>query len=632
MEVPIGLPEESANNSHGQLFHGVAQPSDAITLITEEEIKNSGELSQLLARQSSMQVRQTSTWGGIQKLSLRGSDAKRILFLIDGVVWERGPGQENFWDIVPLNMIAKIEINRSQSTSWSNLGYESVIQIFTKKFVSKYTQFQVEAGNFGYQKVGANGTYRGDISKNKNSFSWFIQTQKAENNFNFINDQGTSLDSSDDVVEKRKNNSFFEHKAEGQWNFAINPSLTLDGSLIGVKGRQNIPGVRNRQGQFVTLDRESYRFQSSLKKNISPQISHGLQFLHQSNQDDYHDYGATFYQTIENNRYDYEVNHLMWEGVDRWRQSTVTSGGVKFAEEKQKDQYQFQNTNEKFSRTHIVIGQTTSTILPLNVGVYLKSSIDFLKDREEGAARPMQDQVSDLSLGINRGFFQLFKWKAQYSKVEQAPTFYELFGRRALLQGNPNLEVQKSLKWETGLETSYWQKNNLSLALEITLFHQSWQKKIEYSFNSLGVGTPTNLPESWLQGLEISHELNWNPLNSHFTYTVYQSESDSSVRGENKKQLPNLYHRQLTHELVVKISDHLKIGHEWLFRNELYFDTANLLPARPQSLHAFFMNFDSLQNWNVVARLDNAFEERAQEFNGYPAPGKKYSLKFSYQY
>lgn len=133
----------------------IGQSPSTMTVITKEEIRNSGATSipDLLRRVPGMDVMQTTP--ADFNVSIRGDNqlvANKLLVLIDGRTIQDEVNHIVFWTAIPIGLeeIERIEIIRGPSSAiWGSTAFDGVVNIITKSpRDQKGTFFSVAGGEF----------------------------------------------------------------------------------------------------------------------------------------------------------------------------------------------------------------------------------------------------------------------------------------------------------------------------------------------------------------------------------------------------------------------------------------------------------------------------------------------------
>ena len=107
-----------------------------VSVVTQEEIRESGamSLSEILRRQSSIEIQSNGGLGQVSAIHLRGNSSQSAVVLLDGI--RIGSATVGFaaFERIPLEQIERIEIVRGATSSlYGSDAIGGVIQIFTNK-------------------------------------------------------------------------------------------------------------------------------------------------------------------------------------------------------------------------------------------------------------------------------------------------------------------------------------------------------------------------------------------------------------------------------------------------------------------------------------------------------------------
>ncbi|MCF7885069.1 MAG: TonB-dependent receptor [Candidatus Marinimicrobia bacterium] len=120
-------------------------------------------------------------------------------------------------------------------------------------------------------------------------------------------------------------------------------------------------------------------------------------------------------------------------------------------------------------------------------------------------------------------FFQMPRMEAMYQNhsFQIAPNDYET------VQGNPNLEAQKTVTYEIGL----WQEINDNMSLDVTLYYKDiydlLSTKVISTYNQIEYGLYTNKDYGNTRGLEIKYNLYSGPLSIFVNYTLQYTRGNA---------------------------------------------------------------------------------------------------------
>ncbi|HMA63088.1 MAG TPA: TonB-dependent receptor [bacterium] len=120
-------------------------------------------------------------------------------------------------------------------------------------------------------------------------------------------------------------------------------------------------------------------------------------------------------------------------------------------------------------------------------------------------------------------FFQMPRMEAMYqnNSFQIAPNDYET------VQGNPNLQAQKTVTYEIGL----WQELNDNMSLDVTLYYKDiydlLSTKIISTYNQIDYGLYTNKDYGNTRGLELKYNLYAGPFSLLLNYTLQYTRGNA---------------------------------------------------------------------------------------------------------
>ena len=209
---------------------------------------------------------------------------------------------------------------------------------------------------------------------------------------------------------------------------------------------------------------------------------------------------------------------------------------------------------------------------------------------------------------------------ASLASGNRLPTFGELFGDRAFLQPNPELDPERSLSADLGL-TIEGHVGAVCLSTELRVFDLRIDDAIVYVRSARFDARPENIGFVAIRGAELGNQL---AVGEHVRWTTSATALDSRTPlGHAAPNRPNLV-------LYTRLDLSMRPG---LARTRLgvfgdlqvvsfnYTDNANLnaIPGRQ------FVGFGgTLQLWDerlgLQLRVDNAFDQASEDLSGFALP------------
>jgi vitamin B12 transporter len=132
--------------------------SDVVVIDAEMIQQSAGRsLSEVLSRNAGLQMSSNGGLGKQSGLFIRGTEARHVLLLIDGVRYGSSTAGSANWDNIPLNAIDRIEVLKGPASAlYGSDAVGGVVQIFTKRGLKGFhPDASVTLGSFGRREASA---------------------------------------------------------------------------------------------------------------------------------------------------------------------------------------------------------------------------------------------------------------------------------------------------------------------------------------------------------------------------------------------------------------------------------------------------------------------------------------------
>ena len=233
-------------------------------------------------------------------------------------------------------------------------------------------------------------------------------------------------------------------------------------------------------------------------------------------------------------------------------------------------------------------------------------------------------QSFDAQLGINYKMDAALKLRASLSRDIRLPSLYELYGDDGSAIGNEDLKDEIAINSEAGVQFASAEHTS-----SITAFYRDLTDAIVTIYDARGIGRAENISSAVLYGLELDADA---VLHDAWKLGVkgawVKSEDQSNVAGFRGNPLPGQY--EYTASLVNRLFWQQYVAElEFNYQNEGYYDRSATteLPESKQ-VHAALKYSFSDHQIELVGR--NLTDERIEDFNRYPAPGRHFYLSYKY--
>jgi vitamin B12 transporter len=585
----------------------VSQTTRSVTVITDKDIEAQGAvtIAEVLRIVPGLDIVRAGSYGGETSVFTRGGEANYTLVMIDGVEVNLGGGAFDFADVTVDN-IERIEVIRGPaSTLYGSGAVSGVINIISKRGQERPSgNVSVEGGSFATHiergSVAAGTTWGGlTVAASR------IDTDGHLDVNNAYNDTNISL-RGDLYPDHKTDITFTLRYTDGEFHFPTNGAgrvvfrdqfRTTRETTLGLRGeRLVLPWWRSKLQLGFHRKKTRSRFESPNPPD-DPILS-------------------LFVSEEERQVVDWQSDILLGD----IGQMTF---GIVYEDEEDKVNDEDRDTIAGYLQQQLTLIENVVVI----AGFRVDGNSEFARQvTYQASAAYLFPTDTKLRAAVGTGF--------------KEPTFLENFADSPFLRGNPDLDPERSVSWEVGIEQALWQDR---LQLAFTFFHHRFKDLIEF----VGIPAPGapnffNIQEATSYGIEISASVtprpawsfgvNYTYLKTEVTDAGFSTDPDAAfVEGEALLRRP-------TH----KVHFYASYAHQ-RFRGRL---DLNYVGARDDQVFpapAFFvaervknpaylkvdlaLSYSVIKNWGLIrtlelfGRVENLLDDDYEEAFGFVAPG-----------
>lgn len=642
--VPAQLP---AVEVRGQYLGAEQRMRDSTTFATTVDVDDAtariDSIADVLSENVGVQVRRFGGLGAFSTISIRGSTPSQVDVYLNGVRLN----QANFGLVdlgdVPLDNVERIEIYRGFSPL--QLGAGSIggsINLVTRQVVGE-TVNRV-SGSYGSFDTRKFTLYRSQAFTNLGYMVLFNYTE-SDGDFEFLDDNGTPKNPSDDEIVKRRNNAFrsFNMSAKGEATFAGWDITLLDDFFTKDQG---VPGRSSNQSETASL--EIWRNVATLRferrafpwaiTDIALQLAHTWQ--REDFKDSQGDIGVGA-QDQENTSNAFSINGLLnlylepWHQVAglflEWRYETFrTVDNLPRLRGESADEGPLQRRANLLValQDEVLLVDERLAIRPLLRYQFVDSN--FGAQPTFGAVRldadrDQQEHLFSPSLGVRFRLTSHLDVKGNVGRFERLPTLFELFGDRGTTLGNPELEAERSVNWDIGFVYEYTRYGVLDrIFLEYAYFANYADDLIIFVQNSQATAQARNIGQAEIRGHEVSWSLTaFNHLRLFGNYT-FQDAEDSSDTFSHGNTLPGRPRHEL-HQSFELFAPLGKIVYEFDYIATNFLDRANAFVVDNRALHNVRVTLLPLgKQLKLTFEAKNITDNQVEDVRGFPLPGRSF--------
>lgn len=593
-----------------------------VTVISSRQFESQmATVADVLRRETGVQIRQTGGVGSYASVSVRGSTGAQVNVFLDGVLINDAHGGSVDLSQFLLSGVESIEIYRGNvPIQLGSAGIGGAINIRTKKSLNDdLRQITVGFGSFGAQKSALN--YSAGVKKTRYHAS--LEQLSSDNDYAIINDKQTPNNPNDDQLEKRQNAGLKQVNTLLSVNHPINDTWQLNSVLNYSDKSIGIPDVTNSVMNDANLDVKNANIQIKLDQRLNSQTA--LTYL--------------IYGGQRETRYDDRENRVgLSANLDESRTNTMGlktvlahnlgahffNVGAQIRYEDYQARDLLRATSQELSRSEINLAMQDEWLS--DSGKLLLSGrlgVRLLKDKREAEDDPEHTKsYLDKHLGLRYQWSDSVTLTANLSQDIRLPNLYELYGDLGSTIANEDLKEEKAWNTDIGLKSRFWEAELYS-----GVFYRQLDDAIVMIYDSRGIGQPDNISKANLYGIEfeLSGEIvsDWR---LGLKATHLQSENRSAIPSSRGNPLPGQYENTAS-IINAWMHNDMQFQLEYVHRSDGYYDTAAAAELPTSNQFHFSINYP-FNAHRIELQLNNLNDERIEDFNRYPGPGRSAFLSY----
>jgi iron complex outermembrane receptor protein len=622
------------------------EPASSETVNIDESTKELYSLSDILSDRVGVQIKRYGGTGSYSTVSIRGSSATQVAVFLDGIPLSDSVYGEVNLDAIPIDAIDRIEIFRgSAPVRFGNGNIGGVINLISKK-TKEEPEAKIAAGYGSFNTSKCSTYYTSGIGMG--SFLVSGYRHSSDGNFSYRYDNGTNVNTDDDITPKRKNNDYttygstlkadyvsgagefyilndFNLKNQGvpdtyntaeHTSFRTLKNMTSLGTII--RSPFNIPWTLD-VGCFLTT-------RDTLYENPYDETGSGIKRIDGL----HHSYGIKNTNTFEISRIAQKITACLSAREETYHGHNTLFAGDPYSYDQKRRMFEYGVEDEMnlFNGKLILRGSVSGTRCSdnfFNTNNFSKTYGDIdKKEQERGwnsgiVIRPLTDYIY---------------FKSTVSRRYRIPTFGELFGDRGFIEANPDLKSETSLNrdFAAGIDPVSIGKFISNISLEYVYFISDSDRSIYFLQNTQRTLKAFNLSGARTNGHEISFastvfshiDLKWN-------FTAMKSVDKSGIPYYEGNYLPNRPGYESS--FIAKIyNKYASVAYEHNYTGANYRDRANTEPSFIQSriYHNILFQVFPFSGLTCSFEIRNITSNQTRDINGYPLPGRSCLGSISY--
>lgn len=593
------------------------------------------DVSEILDSAVGVDVRRYGGLGSFSAISIRGSTAEQVQIYLDGVPLTRAVGGGVDLGTLPVRGIESIEVYRGAVPGrFGGNSVGGVVHIRTLQALGRPRgRVEVTRGSFGTRQVS--GSARN--SWRRLQLLGLVDYSASDNDFRFLDDNGTEYNSQDDERTSRVNSDFGSFrlltKAARPWG---------DGKLLVHNtfdvSHRGIPGIGNFQSLHTRLDR--WRNATELEAfgtlAASGRSTYRLTLHRLVQQGEYKDPQGEVGTGTQHNRE--RTGSLGLRGefsaliLPPLEGLLTTFAGLR--QEKFHSKNLRRPTRSPVSRRHTASLGAEVEVPLIGSRLHLSGGLqlDVLSDRlfgdtastggASGQAMANTDWQRGARVGLQWAITERLSFQGHVGRFQRPPSFFELFGDRGAVIGNTDLVSEESRSGDVGLVYRSETPGVFIPFVELASYRNSVDNLIRFVQNSQRVSRPHNIGRALLRGVEFRTQL--APVRSlrvGGNYVYQRAENRSPFSHERGNDLPNAPRHSISGRASLWAP---LIRYRLSYESSHFLDRANLRGVPSRTIHnlsgSFLLRTSTELEWEVKNLTDN----QLADLWGYPLPGRAY--------
>jgi vitamin B12 transporter len=588
--------------------------ANSISTIDSQEIadKNSFNVFDVLKNEYGMSFSQQGPKASVSNVYIRGANSSHTLVMIDGVEVNLTSDPSNFYNFfsLPTENISRIEVLRGpQSTLYGSNALAGVINLISAEGTAKpISSFTIEGGSYN--------TFKGTISSlgriDKFNYSASLSRIKSDG-FSAASEKYGNSEKDSYLLDNI--NSILGYEFTDNFNTEL--IIRYNDSKSDLD--QSLGPPEFWDDPTYIFDQEELFIRAQGKLNLADKMwnqKFGISYFSNVREYSYDSSAASIYSS--NSNYIGKRYSADWQNDLNFFKNNLITAGLEFeVEEMESEYYLFSNFSPP---------DYASIIPKTNVNtfsVYLQDQIT-LGESFFGTVGIRLDQNNQFGSAFTYRIAPAYifwqtgtKIKATIGTGFKAPTLFYLYDP---LYGNTELDPEKSLGWDAGIEQFFW---SAGFSIGANYFFNQFDDMFGFdpiTFKSI------NINKAQTRGVEVFTKaviLDQLDVKANYTYTDAVDKSENTVDYNQK-----LYRRP-EHKAGLFFSysfiKQLNANIEFLYVGEREEPDFVNYPARIVMPDYFLVNFsahyDVLPFLRLQCRIENLFDKQYEEVYGFGTAG-----------
>ena len=592
------------------------------------------DLPGVLDRALGLQVRRYGGLGSSASVSIRGSTSEQVLVYLDGVPLNQASGGGVDIGYLPLAGVEEIDVYRGAvPIRFGGNSIGGVVHMRTAAPEGKQVRFYANGGSFATRIAGGSVSGASGLWK----FSGLADYRAAENDFRFLDDNGTEYNLTDDEWVRRENSDFLSFRGLTKVSRPIGSRRVRLHNIIDVS-HHGIPGIGNYQSKHTRYDTwrnlTEAEFSGTAQEGNSAYRVTGYHAVEVGEYQDpqgevgvgaAHDRNTTRSFGLKVEGHTVLPRKALLTGFSALRRETFATDDLLGTD----DPFEDSRRHAASLATEVEIPLHGDRVL-LNAGTHVELLSNRLATTDEDLTSDGHNDDSMRLWGYHAGGrWQLSRWfslRVNAGLYQRFPSFFELFGDRGGVIGNGDLASEEGWNWDSGLIYEAQQAVSTGLVFAEAVWYQNRvDNMIRFVQNSQFVSQPHNFGSARVTGLETRARVRLRrafDVNGNYVYQLL--ENRSPLFYENRNDLPNAPRHALNARVTATTKRGLATHYEVSRDSKHYLDRANLRSVPERTLHGAGARVELTAGTLLALEIRNLTDNQTADLWGFPLPGRSF--------
>lgn len=583
-------------------------------------------LPEILDRSAGIQVRSLGGIGTFSTISVRGSSSEQIEVYLDDIPLNAAVGGGVNLENLPLANIGRIEISRGSGQAGNGLG--GTVRIRTRDQADRI-EGRMSWGSFDTRNATLFASHR----RNRIQTLAVVDYTSSDNDFAFLDDNGTEYNLDDDAVTARQNNEVRIAGLLGKAALDLDDHRVLSVSQTLHGKRQGIPGISNNQSTEAGLSSFRATTQATFEDRAfwTGTTRQTLYFSHlaESFVDTLGEIGVGRQDNLDRTRsYGHRSNtrllvgrHLLTVKTDLRRETFDPTAHIQlitplFAARRWTSQVGAA-LDLGFARDRLTLTGSADVRHQRNRFV----GQNPIASSPQAPAQTSRRNLWGWHTGFRVALTGALSLKGNAASSERAPSLFELFGDRGSVVGNTSLASEQGKTFDLGMRL-----DTERAWAETVIYEQRYEDLIQFGQTSQSVSRPDNVGEARVRGLEFSGWAAPNPtLSVAANYTRQHTQNRSPALHLTGNALPGRPRHKAGVRTDVRVG-RLKASYDYAFEGGNFLDQANRRKLDARHIHTVTFRVRVWKSSILGLDARNLTDARVNDVWGYPLPGRSLGI------